>query len=206
MDATIIPAKMGTARHHRDVATANCLSHAAIQFYHPHAQKLPMSNSASTTSQQQQTESDRKGSNQTRLTPFHLAIEVRDLAESRAFYGGLFECPEGRSDKTWVDYDFFGHQLVCHVSDTYPASRNAQSNPVDGHAVPIPHFGVVLEMDQWHALAAKLKSANIEFIIEPYTRFEGQPGEQATMFLHDPSGNALEFKSFRDIEGQLFAK
>ena len=144
---------------------------------------------------------------QSSLPPFHLAIEVRDLPSSREFYGGLFGCSEGRSADTWVDYDFFGHQLVCHVSETYPsATADAASNPVDGHAVPVPHFGVVIEMEQWQALAAKLKTAGVEFIIEPYTRFEGEPGEQATMFLYDPSGNALEFKSFRDIPGQLFAK
>lgn len=139
------------------------------------------------------------------MPPFHLAIEVKDLESSRAFYGGLFGCPEGRSAETWVDYDFFGHQLVCHVSPTYPSGKRT-ANPVDGHAVPIPHFGVVIEMDVWQALATKLQSAQVEFVIEPYVRFEGQPGEQATMFLLDPSGNALEFKSFRDIKGQLFAK
>lgn len=140
------------------------------------------------------------------LPPFHLAIEVKDLPSSRAFYGGLFECPEGRSADTWVDYDFFGHQLVCHVSESYPAARNAAANAVDGHAVPVPHFGVVLELDVWERLAEKLKAARITFVIEPYIRFAGEPGEQATMFLLDPSGNAVEFKAFRDIANQLFAK
>ncbi len=140
------------------------------------------------------------------IQPFHLAIEVKDLESSRAFYGSLFECPEGRSDEQWVDFDFFGHQLVCHVSDSYPAARAAASNPVDGHAVPVPHFGVVLEMDHWERLAEKLKQASVQFIIEPYIRFAGLPGEQATLFLADPSGNTLEFKAFRDIAGQLFKK
>ena len=160
------------------------------------------------------------------LPPFHLAIKVKNLASARQFYGELFGCPEGRSDDTWVDFDFFGHQLVCHVSETYPGVGNTQpnpvdsnpvdsnsvdsnsvdSNPVDGHDVPIPHFGVVLEIDAWQALAQKLQQSGTRFVIEPYTRFEGQPGEQSTMFLLDPSGNAIEFKAFRDIAGQLFAK
>jgi extradiol dioxygenase family protein len=140
------------------------------------------------------------------LPPFHLAIEVGDIADSRAFYGELLECPEGRSDNTWVDFNFFGHQLVCHLSDNYPAKRHdSSSNPVDGHNVPVPHFGVVLEMDQWKSLADRLAEACIEFVIEPHIRFAGQPGEQATMFFLDPSGNPLEFKAFQDIEGQLFA-
>jgi uncharacterized protein len=137
------------------------------------------------------------------LSPFHLAIPVRDLAQSRKFYGGLFGCPEGRSDTTWVDFDFFGHQLVCHVDPK--ASNRAVENPVDGHSVPIPHFGIVLNMECWSKLAERLKSHNVNFIIEPYIRFEGQPGEQGTMFLEDPSGNAVEFKGFRDRSG-LFAK
>ncbi len=140
------------------------------------------------------------------LSPFHLAIEVRDLPSSRAFYGELFGCEEGRSAKTWVDFNFFGHQLVCHVTDSYPgASIAPASNPVDGHDVPVPHFGIVLEMDVWQELAKRLRDANTAFVIEPYVRFEGQPGEQATMFLLDPSGNALEFKSFRNIASELFA-
>jgi extradiol dioxygenase family protein len=138
------------------------------------------------------------------LTPFHLAIPVHDLAAARAFYGGLLGCAEGRSDADWVDFDFFGHQLVCHrVPGTTP---DAGHNPVDGHDVPIPHFGMVLEMRDWESLAERLKAAGTAFVIEPHVRFRGQPGEQATLFLTDPSGNALEFKSFRDIAGQLFAK
>ena len=141
----------------------------------------------------------------TPLPPFHLAVEVRDVNEARAFYGGLLNCPEGRSDDAWVDFNFFGHQLVCHQSTSYPATRNeATENPVDGHSVPVPHFGVVLEMAQWKALASELEKAAITFVIEPHIRFEGQPGEQATMFFLDPSGNPLEFKAFHDIEGQLF--
>jgi len=140
------------------------------------------------------------------LCPFHLAIEVRDINESREFYGGLLGCPEGRSDTAWVDFNFFGHQLVCHLSDHYPAKQlESSSNPVDGHAVPVPHFGVVLHMQQWKSLAETLQAASIEFVIEPYIRFEGLPGEQATMFFLDPSGNPLEFKAFQDIQGQLFA-
>jgi extradiol dioxygenase family protein len=138
-------------------------------------------------------------------TPFHLAIRVRDLASSRAFYGGLLACPEGRSSADWVDFDFFGHQLVCHVVGEMKPDA-AASNPVDGHDVPVPHFGMVLEMPVWEALAARLKNAGVDFVIEPHVRFPGQPGEQATMFLIDPSGNALEFKAFRDIAGQLFAR
>ena len=138
-------------------------------------------------------------------TPFHLAIRVRDLASARDFYGGLLACREGRSSSDWVDFDFFGHQLVCHVVGDTGGEASAH-NPVDGHDVPVPHFGMVLEMPDWEALAARLKDAGVAFVIEPHVRFKGQPGEQATMFLTDPSGNALEFKSFRDIAGQLFAK
>jgi len=136
------------------------------------------------------------------LTPFHLAIAVRDLAAARAFYGRLLGCAEGRSAETWVDFNFFGHQLVCHFAAS--AARETARNPVDGHDVPVPHFGMVLEMADWEALAQRLKAAGVRFVIEPQLRFAGQPGEQATMFLLDPSGNALEFKSFRNIEGQLF--
>jgi extradiol dioxygenase family protein len=139
------------------------------------------------------------------LTPFHLAIPVQDLASARAFYGELLGCREGRSSEDWVDFDFFGHQLVCHaVAGRSPDP--AAHNPVNGHDVPVPHFGMVLEMPDWEALAARLKSAGVGFVIEPYVRFRGMAGEQATMFLTDPSGNALEFKAFRDIAGQLFAK
>ena len=140
-----------------------------------------------------------------RMTPFHLAIPVRDLASARAFYGGVLGCPEGRSANDWVDFDFFGHQLVCHAVESDGSGRPAH-NPVDGHDVPVPHFGMVLEMPDWEALAARLKLAGTIFVIEPHVRFRGQPGEQATMFLTDPSGNALEFKAFRDIAGQLFAR
>ena len=136
------------------------------------------------------------------LTPFHLAIPVDDLVTARAFYGQLLGCAEGRSADHWVDFNLRGHQLVCHVSDV---SRPARSNPVDGHDVPVPHFGVVLHMADWQQLADRLRAAGTEFIIEPYIRFAGEPGEQATMFFLDPSGNALEFKAFKDIEGQLFA-
>jgi len=149
----------------------------------------------------------------TELSPFHLAIPVRDLPASRKFYGELFGCKEGRSDTNWVDFDFFGHQLVCHVdADLNDASgandeteNDSTSNPVDGHDVPIPHFGVVLNMQTWKTLADRLVQEKVEFIIEPYIRFEGEPGEQGTMFLRDPSGNALEFKGFADLDN-LFAK
>ena len=139
------------------------------------------------------------------LTPFHLAIPVDDLAAARRFYGEVFGCTEGRSCAAWVDFDFFGHQLVCHVVDA-AGRRTAAHNPVDGHDVPVPHFGMVLEMRDWEALASRLAKADTKFAIKPHLRFQGQPGEQATMFLTDPSGNALEFKAFRDIAGQLFAK
>ncbi|MEL6899156.1 MAG: VOC family protein [Planctomycetota bacterium] len=144
------------------------------------------------------------------LTPFHLAFPVHDLGAARYFYGELLGCPEGRSSDRWIDYDFFGHQIVAHQTEDATAHTDADSgsdtsNPVDGHDVPVPHFGVVLSWDAWHALADRLRSANITFVIAPYIRFEGQIGEQATMFFKDPSGNALEFKSFRD-PSQLFAK
>jgi len=139
------------------------------------------------------------------IPPFHLAMPVHDLAAARAFYGELLGCSEGRSAERWVDFNFFGHQLVCHVSDD-AAPAPPVTNPVDGHEVPVPHFGAVLEMETWQRLADRLRAAGVQFVIEPYVRFEGQPGEQATMFLLDPSGNALEFKAFRDIEGQLFAR
>ena len=140
-----------------------------------------------------------------KLPPFHLAIPVTDLTAARAFYGDLLGCPEGRSAAAWVDFDFHGHQLVCHLvgAETQAA---CPTNPVDGKQVPVPHFGLVLEMAQWKALAARLETHGVEFVIEPYIRFEGQPGEQATMLLRDPSGNAIEFKAFRDIERQLFEK
>ena len=140
------------------------------------------------------------------LTPFHIAVQVRDIAEARNFYGGLLGCPEGRSDTAWVDYNLYGHQYVCHLNAALgPGGRIASHyNPVDAHAVPVPHFGVVLTMPQWEALAQKLRAAGTTFVVEPYVRFRGQPGEQATLFLLDPSGNALEFKAFKDIGRQLF--
>lgn len=139
-----------------------------------------------------------------RLTPFHLAIPVHDIAAARSFYGELLGCPRGRSDVRWTDFDLYGHQLVCHQVDGM-APPVAGGNAVDGHDVPVPHFGVVLELPQWQALADRLRAAGTRFVIEPHVRFAGQPGEQATMFFLDPSGNALEFKAFADIEGQLFA-
>jgi len=170
-----------------------------------------------------------------KLPPFHLAFPVHDLAAARAFYGDLLGCAEGRSDARWIDYDFFGHQIVAHLVPPSPSGEgtgvgpvNAEvtsptlsdphagrsplkgrgyslSNPVDGHDVPIPHFGAVLPMEEWRALADRLKAADTEFVMEPTIRFEGQPGEQATMFFRDPSGNALEMKAMAD-PAKLFAK
>ena len=138
----------------------------------------------------------------TMLQPFHLAFPVHDLAAARAFYGGLLGCAEGRSADDWIDFDLYGHQIVAHLD---PAARPAGiTNPVDGHDVPVPHFGVVLAWDDWHALAARLEAGEIAFGIAPHIRFRDRVGEQATMFFRDPSGNALEFKAFRDL-GQLFA-
>jgi extradiol dioxygenase family protein len=138
----------------------------------------------------------------TTLSPFHLAFPVDDLAAARAFYGGLLGCPEGRSAETWVDFDFFGHQIVAHLVPGAKAKNHA--NPVDGQGVPVPHFGVVLSPAKFDWLAERLKTAKVEFVIAPYTRFKGQVGEQSTMFLLDPSGNALEFKAFADLK-RLFA-
>jgi extradiol dioxygenase family protein len=138
------------------------------------------------------------------LPPFHLAIPVHDLAAARAFYGGVLGCPEGRCSETWVDFDLSGHQLVAHL-DAALRRRAPLTNPVDGQDVPVPHFGLVLPWDAWHALAARLTDAGQRFVIEPGIRFAGQIGEQATFFLYDPSGNALEFKSFRD-PSRLFAR
>lgn len=135
------------------------------------------------------------------LNPFHLAVVVDDLEAARDFYGRLLGCPEGRSAERWVDFDFFGHQLVCHLGE----SGGGVSNPVDGEQVPVPHYGIVASMTQWKALRDRLQDAGIDFIIEPQIRFEGQVGEQATMFLRDPAGNHLEFKAMRD-PGQLFAR
>ncbi|MET0533500.1 MAG: VOC family protein [Steroidobacter sp.] len=139
------------------------------------------------------------------LTPFHLAIPVYDLVAARRFYGEVFGLAEGRSSAHWVDFDFFGHQLVIHEHPKTSSQEQAHTNSVDGHDVPVPHFGVVLEWSQWEALAQRLQSFNVTFAIEPYIRFRGQVGEQATMFLFDPCGNALEFKAFKDMS-QLFAK
>ena len=135
--------------------------------------------------------------------PFHLAFPVDDLAAARGFYGGLLGCPEGRSAEEWVDFDLYGHQIVAHLS---PGALRARStNAVDGEEVPVPHFGIVLSMGDWKALAERLQSGGVEFVIEPTIRFEGQPGEQATMFFLDPAGNALEFKAMAKPEN-LFAK
>ena len=139
------------------------------------------------------------------LTPFHVAIPVHDLASTRAFYGELLGCEEGRSSDQWIDFNLYGHQFVTHMKPKPDVSEELHHNPVDGHDVPVPHYGVVLEWEEWERLAAHLQSNGIEFVIEPYIRFKGLPGEQATMFLLDPSGNALEFKAFKDM-GQLFAK
>jgi len=140
-----------------------------------------------------------------KLTPFHVAVPVYDLEEARAFYREVLGCTEGRTSDIWTDFNLFGHQFVIHLKPK-PAGENTHHfNPVDGHDVPVPHYGVVLEWDDWHALEAKLKDKNIKFIIEPGIRFAGKVGEQATMFFLDPSGNALEFKAFKDME-QLFAR
>jgi extradiol dioxygenase family protein len=138
------------------------------------------------------------------LRPFHIAFPVDDLNAARHFYGTVLGCPEGRSAEQWIDFNLYGHQIVAHHKPK-PAADPDHSNPVDGHDVPIPHFGVVLEKQQWKELAERVKAANVAFIIEPYTRFEGQVGEQSTMFFLDPAGNALEFKAFEDLS-QLFAK
>lgn len=137
------------------------------------------------------------------LPPFHLAFAVASLADARSFYGELLGCPEGRSSDTWVDFDFHGHQLVAHLAPE--DARTSTMHEVDGDAVPVRHFGVILSMQDWHALAEKLRVAGTRFVIEPHVRFQGQPGEQATMFLLDPSGNALEFKALGD-RSKLFAK
>lgn len=136
------------------------------------------------------------------LRPFHLAFPVHDIPAARAFYGATLGCAEGRSSATWVDFDLYGHQIVVHLD---PAAKPlAVANPVDGHEVPVPHFGVVLTMPDWEALAERLRAAGVRFGIDPHIRFKGQVGEQATMFFQDPSGNALEFKAFAD-DAMLFA-
>lgn len=142
------------------------------------------------------------------LTPFHIAVQVRDIDEAREFYGVKMGLPEGRSSEDWIDFNLFGHQYVVHLNPQIGSNGKvtSTSNPVDGHGVPIPHCGVVLNFDEWEEFSVKVREFVDEFIIEPYVRFKGQPGEQGTMFFMDPSGNALEFKAFRDIENELFAK
>lgn len=135
------------------------------------------------------------------LRPFHLAFPVHDLAAARRFYGEVMGCAEGRSSEEWIDFDFYGHQIVAHLAEP---SGDRGVNPVDGHEVPVPHFGIVLTMPQWQELAARLTAAGIDFAIAPTIRFKGQAGEQATMFFRDPSGNALEMKAFAD-DAMLFA-
>ncbi len=139
------------------------------------------------------------------LTPFHIAFPVDDLDRARSFYGGTLGCPEGRSSAEWIDFDLFGHQIVAHRK---PSARNpgdVHHNQVDGHEVPVPHFGVVLTMARWEQLAERLRTAGVAFEIAPHIRFKGEVGEQATMFFYDPAGNALEFKAFADMS-QVFAK
>jgi extradiol dioxygenase family protein len=137
------------------------------------------------------------------MPPFHLAFPVHDLAAARAFYGGLLGCPEGRSSEAWVDFDFHGHQIVAHLAPE--ACARAATNEVDGDAVPVRHFGAVLSMDAWQALADRLRAAGVTFLVEPHVRFKGEVGEQATMFFPDPSGNAIEMKAFAD-PSRLFAR
>jgi hypothetical protein len=141
------------------------------------------------------------------LAPFHLAFPVDDLPRARQFYGHTLGCAEGRSSAEWIDFDFFGHQIVAHLAPPRPAQAGAgdHHNAVDGHDVPVPHFGIVLAWSDFQALAERLRAQDFKFVIEPCVRFAGQVGEQATMFFRDPAGNALEFKAFRDIS-QLFAK
>jgi len=135
--------------------------------------------------------------------PFHLAFPVNDLTAARAFYGDLLGCPEGRSSPEWVDFNFYGHQIVAHLAPS--EAGDSSVNAVDGHGVPVRHFGIVLTMEAWQAAADRLTAAGVNFVIKPYIRFKGEPGEQATMFFKDPSGNAVEMKAFADL-GSLFAK
>lgn len=137
------------------------------------------------------------------ISPFHLAFPVDDLEAARGFYIGLLGCGEGRSSDSWVDFDFHGHQIVAHLAPEEVGS--SKTSQVDGHGVPCRHFGLVMDMDQWHQTAERLTAAGVQFVIEPYVRFAGEPGEQATMFFNDPAGNAVELKAFRDM-GQLFAR
>lgn len=142
----------------------------------------------------------------TQIRPFHLAFPVDDLEAARKFYAEILGCPQGRSSDKWIDFNLFGHQIVAHLAEvTGGSNRPGGVNPVDGHQVPVPHFGVVLSPTEWEALAARVKDAGVDFIIKPHTRFVGETGEQSTMFFLDPAGNALEFKSFEDME-QLFAQ
>lgn len=144
------------------------------------------------------------GTEKLSLRPFHLAFPVHDLEAARAFWGGVMGCPEGRSSDEWIDFNFFGHQIVAHKVEAVERTDTG-GNAVDGHDVPVPHFGIVLGMDDWQALADRLVAAGTRFAIEPYIRFKGEPGEQATMFFRDPSGNAIEMKAFENLD-QLFAK
>lgn len=148
----------------------------------------------------------RMTTNQTTISPFHLAFPVKDLDATRTFYLEVLGCREGRSSDQWIDFDLFGHQIVAHQVEgaAGTAGNDDGANAVDGHDVPVPHFGVVLPWDEWQEFADRLKAANVSFVIDPYVRFEGEVGEQATMFFRDPSGNALEFKAFRDPT-QIFA-
>jgi uncharacterized protein len=141
------------------------------------------------------------------LTPFHIAVQVRDIDEARRFYKDILGCSEGRSAPDWVDFNLYGHQFVCHLNPNLGSGGKLTShfNAVDGHGVPVPHCGVVLRPPQWAALAERVQRHGVKFVVEPYTRFQGQTGEQSTMFFLDPTGNALEFKAFKDIEAQLFA-
>ncbi|NIP39610.1 MAG: VOC family protein [Candidatus Dadabacteria bacterium] len=143
-----------------------------------------------------------------KLTPFHIAVQVRDIDEAREFYENLLGLEEGRSDDNWMDFNMYGHQYICHLNPDLGKHGKVKLhyNPVDEHSVPVPHAGVVLEMKDWIKLSDKLTGKNIEFVIEPYIRFKGRPGEQATMFFLDPSGNALEFKSLKNIEENLFTE
>jgi extradiol dioxygenase family protein len=142
------------------------------------------------------------------LTPFHIAVAVRDIDETREFYGNQLGFPEGRSAENWIDFNMFGHQFVTHLNpEIGPEGKvPALYNPVDNHGVPIPHCGVIMQFDDWQAFAKRLEGVITEYIIEPYIRFKGLHGEQGTLFFADPSGNALEFKGFRDIETELFKK
>lgn len=141
------------------------------------------------------------------LTPFHIAVQVRDIDEARRFYKDVLGCTEGRSDARWVDFNLYGHQFVCHLNPNLgkAGKLTAHYNPVDGDGVPVPHCGVVLRPGDWEELAGRVRRHGMEFVVEPKTRFKGRAGEQSTMFFFDPTGNALEFKAFQNIETQLFA-